>query len=238
MRLKLLLASLLLLLPLPALADATARYSAGPDKILTIEVADGGNFRAEVADKVVLIRREGTDFLVVYDQSRQPRVTRLGPLAELIAAQAGSSHESLEAKRMDFELIRAREETVGGSAGTIWKFGPVDDPEGDKERDPKIDFVMSTDPTLAPIGGFFRSVFELVAPTFAALFGTGNFVQRGGELFEKGTPIRMGTLKLESLATGAIAASRFDLPGPEIEAMDFFGSLDPSSAATVPLPLP
>ncbi len=240
MRLKLLLAGLLILLPVPALADVTAQYSAGPKDRLVIEADDGGNARASIGEKVAVIRRDGVDYVLVADATGDFRVARLGDVLALVAGQLkgkqGGDGAGLPA--LTFEMRAGAEENVAGYGGTIWIFGPKPEAPG-KEAGQQLEVVMSGDPALAPIGLFFRQLVEAGNPLIDSMFGGGNFPTASAELFAKGTPLRIGPmLKLESVSTAEIAASRFDLPGPVLEPIEFLEAITPSQSGGGLPPLP
>jgi hypothetical protein len=243
MRLKLLLIALLALVPLPALADVTAHYSAGTNAV-TIAADDGGNFRAEFGPTVTLIRREGVDYVVMQDSGGQARVTRADDLLAIVRAQMANPETKPPAElAMEFALTSTGDETVAGHAGTLWRFGLAGKPSvtGTPAPPPpgsQLDFVISTDPALAPIGGVFRHVFDAVSPVMLAQLGEGNFLPLAGELLAKGTPIRVGPLlTLDSVDTAEIAAARFELPGPVLPAAEFMTFTGPPAPAAMP-PLP
>lgn len=244
MRFKTLFAALLMLVPVPALADVTAQYSA-KDKTVTIEAEDGGNVRATIADKLTLIRRDGVDYVVVKDAAGAFRVARVEELLTMVRAQmqGASPPRSATASKTDFILAAGGSETVAGYAGTVWKIGPAAPEGGDsgKTAPPAnlLDVVMSPDPALAPVGAFFRHLIEMVAPMIPQMAGETNFIERAGELFAHGTPIRIGPLlTLTAVETGEIADDHFVLPGPVLSAGEFLEAVDPSKAAQALPPAP
>jgi hypothetical protein len=246
MRFKPLLAALLMLLPVPALADVTAHYAV-KDKSLTIEAESGGNVRLTIEDKVTLIRRDGVDYLVVKDAAGASHVARVADLLTMMRAQMQGAHPPRSAtdKKTDFVLVQGGSETVAGYPGTVWKIGPAAAaPEGGnsgKAPPPGNlpDMVVSPDPALAPVGGFLKHLVDMAAPMILQMAGETNFVERAGELFAKGAPIRIGPLfKLTAVETGEIADDHFLLPGPVLSAGEFLEAVDPSKAAQALPPAP
>src|SRR4051812_6716173 len=131
MRFKPLLAALLMLLPVPALADVTAHYAV-QDKSLTIEVESGGDVRLTIEDKFTLIRRDGIDYAVVKDATGAFRVARVEDLLAMVRAQMQGAHPPKGAPaKTSFILPESGSETVGGYPGTVWKFGPAAPEDGD-----------------------------------------------------------------------------------------------------------
>lgn len=238
MRLKLMFAALLMLLPVPALADVTARYALGEkgEDTLVIESDDGGNLRAGVGEKFLLIRRDGVDYIIVGDAAGTMKVARFDAVLEVVSGQMKTMVGGTDATRMKFVLTEGGPETVAGRAGTIWNFGPEE--EGGKPGK-MLDVVISGDPQLAPIGLLFRRMVESIGPVMGGLLGPGNFAALGTELFSKGAPLRVGpVLKLLSVDTADVAASRFDLPGPVIEPMEWLAAMTPEGSGASMPPLP
>jgi hypothetical protein len=241
MRMKVLLTTLLMLMPVPALADVTARYSAGSKEVV-IEVDDGGDHRAEIAGAFILIRRNGVDYLAAKNPKGDYVVTRADAFFAMLSSQLKGIADvaSKNDEKMKFQLIPGgTNETVAGRVGTLWRFGPLkpDASEADRNRE-LLEFVMSADPQLAPVGRVFLESLKQVLPVVDMLLADADLSARAAELFAKGTPIRIGKnaaddkgLKLVSVDTADIAASRFELPGAEVEPMEFFQSVGPDSGA-------
>lgn len=238
MYLKLLLAGLLLLAPLPALADVSAHYSLGSKDKLVIEADDGGNFRTELGDKFTVIRRDGVDYIVMVDAAGGFEVARFDAVLALIAGELKQSGDGAGSPALTFEMRAGAEESVVGYSGMIWFFGPR--PVPGKEAGKQVEIVMSADPALAPIGVVFRHLIELANPLLGNMLGAGgNFPAASAELFTKGTPLRVGpVLKLESVSTTEIAAARFELPGAVMDPVEFLKEATPSESGGGLAPLP
>lgn len=236
MRLKLLLAGLLMLLPLPALADVTASYNAGGKDKFVVEADDGGNFRLGMGDKIGVLHRDGVDYALVANAAGDLCVARLSDVLELILGQIKSKEGAAGGTMpaMTFELRPGAAETVAGYAGMIWLFGPRPEPGREERRD--LEVVFSGDPALAPIAAAFRHLVVLANPFITQMFGgEGNFPTVSAELFGKGAPLRLGSiLTLESVSKTDIAASRFDLPGPVLEPVEFFKAVTPGEGGGLP----
>lgn len=236
MRLNLLLAGLLMLLPMPALADVTASYIAGPKDKLVIEADDGGNFRVGLGEKFWVIRRGGVDYVLAPNAVGDLKVARFDDVLALVAGQLKGKEDGASATI--FEMHAGATESVAGHGGTVWLFGPRAEAPG-KEAPKPLDIVMSGDPALAPVGAVFRHIVAVANPLIGNMFGGGgNFPTATAELFAKGTPIRIGpALTLESVSTAEIAAARFELPGPVLEPVEFLQAIMPSEGGGLP-PLP
>ena len=232
------LAALVALLPLPALADVTARYSAGTD-VLLVEVDDGGDSRIGIEGKFSIIHRDGVDYVVRMLPGGGSHVTRLadalGLFAELVAGPAPAGG----AKELAFRLVPQGEVRVGAWSGSAWSFGP--DREADGRPGETIELAVSADPALAPVGTVFRRLVDLLLPVIRiAIPGSADFGPKALDLAAKGTVLRIGTtLELQSITTDAIDSRRFDLPGPVIAAAEFMGALGMADQATIEIkPLP
>lgn len=228
MRLRMLLAGLLMLLPAPALADITAHYSAGEKDKVTVEADDGGSVRASFGDKFAFIHRDGVDYVLVADNAGGFAVGRLADVFELISGQL----KGRVATEATIELRQGGEEAVADFAGTIWFLGPKEVPG--QSNNQALDFLISGDTRLAPIGAFFRRLFGIGAPMLGTMFGggEGNFASLADTLFARGAPIRFGPmLKLESVDTADVPLSRFDLPGPVLEPIEFLEAVTPSQSS-------
>jgi hypothetical protein len=228
-----------LLLPTPALADVTASYTAG-STVMTVEVDDGGNARAGIDGKFVLIRRDGIDYVVVWGRDGAPHVMR----ADAALAHLGGKAPPA-GKAWKTELSAAGDATVAGHPGSVWRFGPA--------GEPPLEFVMSPDPTLAPVG----QVFARAADAFGQFIDAhatpnGDAAAGARSLLSHGTPIRIRetriepspgkiALELKSVSTTEIDSHRFDLPGPVMTPDAFFAEMEPAPSdytATVEIPNP
>lgn len=233
LRTKLLLATILALAPLPALADVTARYSAG-GKELVVEVDDGGNSRIDVAGKFAIIHRDGVDYVAVTDKTGT-KVFELEAMVTLVKGFIPKT-EDKDAKGMKFDLAPGAAVAIAGQPGTAWKLLLVEGPGEDKKK--HLEMVVSADARLAPVGDVFRRAIDTMNSFLGAFFpeDTG-FSARLIELFGKGTPLRIlpieeGATKPEkpliefkSLDTADIDAKHFELPAPVTSADEILGAM-------------
>lgn len=223
--LRKLLATALALLPVPALADVTARYAVETQTLL-VEVDDGGNARIGMDGKAGIIHRDGVDYLFVVDRSGKTRVTELAELATTIAAVMASAKRKIDlpgAESMRFVLTAKGAATVAGRPGALWSFGPAPKPGTDAATQRQLEIVMSADPALAPVGNVFRRIAETSLPLFGLAFpeATG-FAAGAAQLIAKGTPLRiMEKIEFQSADSAEIDPRRFELPAPVLSAIDF-----------------
>ncbi|MDG2533263.1 hypothetical protein P6144_06365 [Sphingomonas sp. HITSZ_GF] len=233
MRTKLFLATILLLAPLPALADVTARYAVG-GKELVVEVDDGGNSRIGVDGKFAIIRRDGTDYIAISDKEG-PKVFELQAMIDLFKGILPKSKEE-EADAFEFALAPGAAVAIAGQQGNAWNLVMV---KGDDESKKKhIEMVMSADPALEPVGTVFRrSVASLIGLAGAMFPEKSGFTARLTELFDKGALLRVrpvdqgaekpepALIEFKSFDTAEIDAKHFELPAPVTSADEIFGAM-------------
>lgn len=244
MRLELILAALLAVLPAPApaLADVTARYSAGKATIL-VEVDDGGNSRIGMDGKFAIIRRDSVDYVVAY-VGEAAKVAELDALLAVLKSQLPSKTLP-RADEMRFTLTAMGEASIAGRSGTRWGFGPVAATQPATPIDRKLLVVVSRDADLAPVG----AVFLRLSDSLLGVLGTfvpesTGFALGARELLGKGTPLSLGLagapsaaeLVFQSADTADIDHKRFELPAPVLTAGEFMMSVSPSQGAMGEMP--
>jgi hypothetical protein len=237
MRLAAAVAALFALAPLPAAADVTARYDLGKEK-LTVEVDDNGDYRAEVPGKFALMRRGGKEYVVFFkDQACVvERDAFLALTRKLIPADLPKPTGEPSQRTL---VSAGGEEKIAGRSGTLWKIR-LDRPDANT-----IEAVMSADRDLAPVGAIFAGVLDAGLQMFVGMIPASDFADRAREVFAKGTPLRlvlMQEVRLVSVSTDAIDATRFALPGPVLDAAAFdqvmSGAMAIPSETQSPPPLP
>ena len=202
------------LLPAPALADVTARYTFRDAKIV-IEAADNGNSRVDIDGKhrLWIVRRDGIDYVVLRDSDGEEHAALAeGAFARLLGPTPQAA--------MAVDAVMGGSDTVAGYSGTVWQFGP--------RGEAPIELLMSPDPRLAPIGAV---CLRLVEPIFGRYFDR----EALRKLFAAGTPLRIGPAGLpaeqlilfESASFDPVDPKRFAVPGPLIPAADLADLLSP-----------
>lgn len=236
MRLKMLLAGLLLLLPMPALADVTARYNAGPSNV-TVEAADNGDWRITIGGpmEMVMLHHDGVDYIVMRDKDEVERVARADQAFPIMTA--GTKMPG--ASDMVFKATPGAADALAGYSGTRWTYGP--------EGEPPIELLISPDPRLAPVGAALRGFAELIIDATGDLLGPDTLRQMlaGGTLLRLSAMDRDQQLKpvvtLDTVSMDAIAPARFALPGPVMPGADFVALVAPRTqprTVTVEVPNP
>jgi len=229
-------------LPLPAAADVTARYTLGKEA-LSVEVDDGGDYRAEIAGKFALIRHGGSDYVVIF-QGTTPLVVTRQAFLDLAVARIPATPPKPDAKRDTAIVKQGPEELVASRRGNAWAIR-LDRPNANT-----IEVVMCPDRDLAPVGKVFAGVVDAGLTAFDKLIPPSNFAEQVRFVFAKGTPLRGSLIeqfRLESVSMAPIDAARFALPGPVLDSKAFDKAMSapiPTHAETVeiepapPPPLP
>jgi hypothetical protein len=229
----------------PASADITARYG-GTGKYaptMNFAVDESGQVRAEAGppnnprERVVLIRREGVDYVSAADAQGR-FVARTGDLFAIademirnsMPENARAGMRALADIRL--EIVEGGMETVGGRQGRLYRItmaapqpGPRpaaaqagEDAEDQNEpaQMPPLEIVISDDPELAPVGREMARLFDSANGLVDAVMGTRPAVAgQIRDLLARGTLIRInGEFRLRSVSTDAVPDSAFALPGP------------------------
>jgi hypothetical protein len=222
--LRSLLALAALLVPAPALADVTARYTAGSSTI-TVEAGDNGDSRLQLAGRTpfAMLRHGGVDYVVFTDSAGKVSVVLA---SELLSALLATSPPPPAMQQFNLESGPA--ESFAGYSGMTWRIAP--------QGEAPLALLMSPDPALAPIGQVFRNLAGLAADALAPLLGAdANMSDQLRALFAKGTPLRIlppesggpPVLELSSVSMAAIDPARFVVPGPLISADAAIAKLRP-----------
>lgn len=229
MSVRLTVAALLALWASPAAADVTARYVAGANAALamTVEVNDRGDSRTSMGNQGAVLTVNGETYLLMADLAGTFAVRQEDVFA-LFAAQARAMTSDIAAGPAAAAppdrsvAVRQGSEVVGGRTGTIWAVrSPGEESAarpGGRARPGEgggIDFVVSSDPDLAPVGRVLARQLGASVDGMNRMIGPGwgRFGAAMRSIFERGTVIRFGRLlRLESVATGPVPADRFALP--------------------------
>ncbi|RYE03281.1 MAG: hypothetical protein EOP61_05280 [Sphingomonadales bacterium] len=222
---------------MPALADVTARYAAGKD-VVTVEVADSGNWRVDYPGSFSIIRRDGVDYIALLF-GPAPKVARLDEVMAATGAGRGAEPPVPPMLRdMKLTVTANGEAVIAGRKALLWNLVPVVPSEAASPKD-ILEVAVSADPELAPVGAVFRHVAEVLLPLFGPLLPESGFAERVRELLAKGTPLRAGKkFELQSLDSAIIDPKRFDLPAPPVSAAEFMGESGMSVTGTDIAPLP
>lgn len=228
----------------PALADVTARYG-GTGKYaptMNFAVAESGQVRAEAgppnnaSERVMLIRREGVDYVSAADAQGRfvGRKDDFFAIADetIRTAMPQSARDALRALAdIRIAIVEGGMETVAGRQGRLYRITMAappeprpaaaqtgEDPEDDVEpaAPPPLEVVISEDPELAPVGREMARLFDSANGLVDAVMGTTPaLIGQIRDLLARGTVIRVGDqFRLRSVSTDAVPDSAFALPGP------------------------
>lgn len=208
----------------PAAADVTARYASsfGRGPAMTIQVNDRGDSRISTGNQMAVVTIGGESYLLEADLSGiyavrvEDAMAAMREMFSAMSGEAGFPTPPPPSPDEALEPVEQGRETVAGRVGTVWSLRPhgataAPGPNG-------FDFVISSDPDLAPVGRAFARQYGGMSEGMAAMLGPG----RGGPgslfaasraILERGTMIRMGRMfRLDAVETGPVPASAFALP--------------------------
>ena len=205
MRFSWLVALFALMVAGPALADVTARFSQPDGQPIVIQVNDRGDSRMAVTDGVYVSRDGETHMILTMGEATF--VVRQEDFLVLITeftALRGSARPA----GGRIAISEHGRETVGGRSGTIFRVSEA----GSREF---LEFVISADSDLTPVGRVFRAQF---LPFFAAQSATPPaYTEAMSDLLSRGTMIRFGELfRLEAVESAPAPPSAFNLPSAPI----------------------
>ncbi|AQR74318.1 hypothetical protein [Sphingomonas sp. LM7] len=224
-------AAILAFAPLPAAADVTARYDLGKEQ-LSVEVDDGGDYRAEVAGKFALMRRGGVVHLVIY-RDGTPLVVPRQAFLDLAETKLAKERAKPGAAPVRIAVTKGPDETVAGRKGSLWTLMA---PESGGKA---IEVVLTGDADLVPVGAVFVEVLDTALQAFDGIVSHTDFAVRAREVLAKGTPLRlkvMEEVRLREVSTAAIDSARFVLPGPVIDGAALDEAMSAPAEPATPLP--
>lgn len=204
----------------PAAADVTVRYAPGREggQALVIEADDQGRVRAEGGRGQLIIIRDGEIYMTPPTEedvfaARLEDFFAVG--AELFNRMLG---EGLRVTRpTGYGLNERGPEMVGAWRGTLYSIDPEGAADGPGSAPEGLELVVSSDPALAPATRATSQVFTALIRTFALAFGgaPADLSAHAQDVLGRGAVLRLDRqFRLESVAEGPVAATRFDLPGP------------------------
>jgi hypothetical protein len=192
-------------------------FDASKSRQLVVEVADNGDARIGEADSGDYGLLIGGRFLIVGDQAGKPMVARIEDVGAAVDRVVPPIfHDMLRdpssarlPKRL--QVMAAGEQTVGGRKGRLYHisgFSEVDAPKA-------ADYVISSDPALAPVGHALEQFMNAALVPAAVLMGSAipELLGETREIFALGTPIDIsGRFRLDRVETVDVPAARLALP--------------------------
>lgn len=203
---------LLALAPWPALADVTASYQAGKDR-LTVEVADNGDARVEVGE-LVYIRHGGEEYLTLGKAGDDQVSGRHDDMLKFLGTlfRADPETGSLAAPVPVTPVLDPLPDTeLLGLKGRAWRIWPrgKNDPAG------SIDASFSASPKLAPVNGVLQSALNSFISVFGPMDKRGHFRAILAMMGDKGTPLTVrnaATIQLLAVDTAPIDPAHLAVP--------------------------
>ncbi|WP_066722876.1 hypothetical protein [Sphingomonas pituitosa] len=203
---------LLALAPWPALADVTASYQAGKDR-LTVEVADNGDARVEVGE-FIYIRHGGEVYLTLGKLAGDQVSGRRDDMLKLFGVlfRADPETASLAAPAPLTPIVEPLRETeVLGIKGQVWRIWP----KGKSDPAGSIDAAFTASPRLAPVQQVLQSAVTGFLDVFGPLDKHGRFRAILAAMNDKGAPLMVrdaNTVQLLALEEARIAPARLAIP--------------------------
>ncbi|WP_333573743.1 hypothetical protein [Sphingomonas sp.] len=203
---------LLALAPWPALADVTASYQAGKDR-LTVEVADNGDARVEVGE-FVYIRHGGEDYLTLGKAADDQISGRRDDMLKLfhVLFRADPDTANLAAPAPIAPVVEPLRETeLLGLKGRVWRIWPT----GKGDAADSIEAAFTDSPRLAPVNRVLQSAITEFLGVFGPLDKHGRFRAILAAMRDKGAPLMVrdaNTVQLLALEDAPIAPARLAIP--------------------------
>lgn len=155
------------------------------------------------------------------DQGQRGSVGRQEDLLALIAVGRHGAMNRMMIERLArqrAEIVRAGTETIAGVTGDVYRVTLI---EGGT-RSPPLEIVISTEPRLAPVGReLLRFYDSLRAPVVAAAGSVPQPYAAIRALLARGTPLRFGGMRLQSIESRTFTDEMAALPGPVLSREDF-----------------
>jgi hypothetical protein len=194
-------------------------FDAAKSRQLVVEVADNGDARIGEADSSDYGLLIGGKFLIVGDQEGRPMVARIEDIGAAIDRVVPPIFHDMLRDPSSAALprrLQARadgEQVIGGQNGRVYHISGFAGGDPAKAED----YVISTDPMLAPVGHALEQFMNAALVPAAVLMGSAipELLGETREIFALGTPIDIGgRFRLDRVETADVAAARFALPAP------------------------
>lgn len=193
-------------------------YDAAKAGQLVIEVADNGDARIGEPDSSDYGLLIGGHFYIVGAQQGVPMVARIEDIGAAVDRVVPPIfHDLLRSPAAASKLpahLRSEagaEQTVGGRVGRLYHIRGLDSSNPDKAAD----YVISSDPALAPVGRALEQFMNAALVPAAVMMGPAipELIGETREIFALGTPIDVGgRFRLDHVDSVDIAANRLALP--------------------------
>jgi len=190
--------------------DVTARYTLGQGVgTITVQAAGNGDARVE-AGQQTLIRKGGTEYLVLTDGKGKFAASMgdfVATVSELMK-ESGFKPAGMP-PQAEYDLTKQATETVADVPGDVWKVSAKKGAPGET-----FEAVISSDPAYANVGKALAMQTKLGAAQAQQMQGgQGNLEKRVEEMLNKGMVLRFAdALKLDKIEKGPIDPKAFELP--------------------------
>jgi hypothetical protein len=176
---------------------------------------DRGRVRAGFAaghGGVMLLTRDTVGYVVIDEGTNGAVGRQEDMLALAIAGAQGPVNRGIIERlaRQRVEIVRAGTERIAGVTGDVYRLTLIDG----ETRSPPIDIVISANTQLAPVGReFLRFYDSLREPVLAVVGSAPQPYVAIRELLARGTPLRVGGMRLQSVESRPLTDEAVALPG-------------------------
>ena len=231
MRLVLALVLTCLALPAATVAGTTASYVNGDGKRLVLDVGDNGAIRIGGVEPQQYGIIENDELYLVETRSGAPKVARLRDISAAFDQVMGPMLKGLfdaaakaPAPRAGLRIEKGSATSFAGFQGRNYRITGID--TGNPSR--TVDWIVSTDPALAPVGRglqmFLESTMVLAAPFLGPQ--TNDMIADIRRTFALGTPLSApGQFQIETVKPADFPEGHFTLPAVPQTVEDIVGGM-------------
>jgi hypothetical protein len=197
----------------PALADMTATYAApGNAFAMTVEIATSGDIRVSTSNpNSYFVWHDGHSYMV-QATFNGPAVMRMEDVGAVMVEQMKKLTSGMGMpKDKDFPIMgltKGPEVEIRGRRGTAYYMGS----ETKHQPAERPAVVISSDPTLAPLGAAMSLEFEMSNTIMGKVLGGHSPFAEMTTVLKSGAPLQFAGAELDTVKNDPIAESRFSLP--------------------------
>ena len=197
----------------PAFADLTATYAA-PNRALTmkIEIASNGDIRGTTSSPNSYFITRGGHGYMVQASFNGPVVMRMEDISIVMADQLKRLMPNMPAGAGDqapsFDLAKGGVVSIRGRKGIAYYMGKAVTHAPNEQ--PVV--VISSDPTLVPLGTAMQHQFAMSVQAMGQMFGKANPFAQMQAVLKEGAPIVFTGMELDTVSSDPIPSSEFELP--------------------------
>jgi hypothetical protein len=191
--------------------DVTARYTLGGGVgTITVQAAGNGDARVE-AGQQKLVRKGGTEYLVLTDAKGSFAAKSSDFIAVMGEMMKEAGIKPMGAPpQVEYDLTKQGTEKIAEISGDVWKVAPKQPSPGAES----FEAVISTDPAFANVGKALEMQTKLGAAQAMQMQGSQSSLEkRVEEMLGKGMVLRFAdALKLDKVEKTPIDPKTFELP--------------------------